>query len=121
MEEYFCHKHGSKLLAGFKCSECELDHHMHTPDNVAIKIKNGIEYLNRRIFDEPRIKQTKTWQEEYKNSPLQPYCYMCHNCKYFMYHQLNWCYKCGQKFDDKSGKITAGELAEKYSDYKQGY
>lgn len=114
MEEYFCHKHGSKLLAGFRCLKCEKQ----LPNQTK---KDSIDRLNTRIFGKPIITPNKTWQEEYKNSPLQPYCYMCHNCKYFMYHQLNWCYKCGGKFDNQSGKITAGELAEKYSDYKQGY
>lgn len=43
----------------------------------------------------------------------------CHNCKYFMYHSIRWCYKCGQEIIP--GSISVKELQEKYPDYKRGY
>lgn len=64
---------------------------------------------------------SKSWVEKdwAKDDKYPRMLYFCHNCKYFNFHRINYCYKCGGKI--VSQKIFGSELRKKHSDYLTGF
>ena len=78
-----------------------------------------------KLFDERIVQRDgKNWSvgmvkyAQYNPDCKRIFC-MCHNCKYFMFHPLNYCFKCPNKISREN--ITYKELYEKYKDYKEGW
>lgn len=61
--------------------------------------------------------KTRDWSNEI-DEPVYPRD-ICHNCKYFMFHSLSWCYICGQKMSKT--KISYAQMKIEYPDYRMGY
>ncbi len=81
--------------------------------------QNECDHLEKRF---ERAIRDGGWQTRFHGNrhyaPLQRFM-ICHPCKYFMYHTLNWCPNCGGKFHQ--AKLTYKECLEKYPDYREGY
>jgi RNA polymerase subunit RPABC4/transcription elongation factor Spt4 len=105
----YCSTCGSLLWADRFCEKCD---------------KQRSDYFDRELAD--RNKQPWAQDEwfrkympggNYQNTPLS--LYVCHVCRYFMHHHLQYCPTCGGRFDFI--KMVGAEIAEKMADYKQGF
>lgn len=75
-------------------------------------------YLHRKIEGSP----PNSWKQWHKNQRPDDKIlirYICHNCKYFMYHHINYCYKCGKKLQRSAN--TYGEFAKQCEGYRSGF
>ena len=76
----------------------------------------------KQVLDENNSKGAwpeRKWMKESIRLGHKKQVYACHNCKYFNYHRLNYCPKCGGKLIYINS--TYPELAKLYGDYKTGY
>lgn len=118
MNNLICIDCGNKVEEG-KCYSCKKK----LAAGVSLDIKDY--YIEKELIkrNEDRNKYIISlhWIERFKRNfrgtKLNFNC--CNNCEYFMYHTLNYCYKCGNKLI--SVVMNADEFAEKYPNYREGY
>jgi len=123
----FCSTHGIELDDNMVCVKCKKnaeedykrwEREPKDPSSLGKKTNYLIDRLNNY-----GIKETEHWSDNligrYPGDTYKRRFDMCHNCQYFMWHSLNWCAKCGQRFSQEN--LTYTELAEKYKHYRQGY
>lgn len=109
--EHFCTICGKKLFTNPDCVYCTNEDRKR-------------EYKYKGHFLENTLTKNEGWTERNKqyyaaNSQNIRLIYLCHNCQYYMFHQLSYCYKCSGRFYPL--RLTNQELVDKYGHYKQGY
>lgn len=103
----YCHNCGKEIFAYGTCPDCN---------------KYNSDYLEKEL--ERRNK--KPWINAAYHDPYYGHkptdinhIYVCHTCKYFMYHPLTYCSTCPNKLI--ATKITLQDMKEQLKDYKEGY
>ena len=115
----FCGTHGIELDDDRCCNKCKelwAEKYLGTNREDLLKGQHGT-YLQERIAEGP-IKD-KDFYIKKNNSDVITQGYFCDNCELIMWHHLNYCPKCVNKFIQR--KLTYQELNSKYGNYRTGY